>query len=309
MPMPHRTFAQLAKRRLIGKEGRERIREVSALLAELPDYKNGPYADLRKWLTSEIEESRVRSNAVHRDSIAVRREGAAQIALVGPPNVGKSSILQALSEIQIKTGDYPFTTLRPIPALTRIGGVLVQLVEIPGLIEGANEDRGGGRALLGVLRAADAIVYCTRVDADPEELRPVRAEVTLAGIEVPAFVAATRADEAKEGSLERLRAAFPDLEVVPVSVIDEASLDAFRDAVWRLTGLIRVRLRTLGQTDPDPLALDPGSTVEDVADWVHHDLVATFSGARVWGPSARFDGQRVGRDHAVLDGDVVEILS
>jgi len=308
MPMPHRTFAQLAKQRLMGKEGRERIREVNALLAELPDYKNGPYADLRKWLTSEIEESRVRSNAVHRDSIAVRRDGAAQIALVGPPNVGKSSILQALSEIQIKTGDYPFTTLRPIPALTRIGGVLVQLVEIPGLIEGANDDRGGGRALLGVLRSADAIVYCARADGDPEELRPVRAEVALAGIAVPAFLAATRADEASPDAIERLRAAFPDLEVVPVSVIDEGSLEAFREATWRLTGLIRVRLRTVGETDPEPLALDPGSTVENVADWVHHDLAASFIGARVWGPSAGFDGQRVGRDHAVKDGDVVEIL-
>jgi small GTP-binding protein len=308
MPMPHRTFAQLAKRRLIGKEGRERIRVVSALLAELPDYKNGPYADLRRWLTSEIEESRVRSNAIHRDSIAVRREGAAQIALVGPPNVGKSSILQALSEIQIKTGDYPFTTLRPIPALTRIGGVLVQLVEIPGLIEGANDDRGGGRALLGVLRSADAIVYCTRADADPEELRPVLAEVGFAGIDKPAFLAATRADEAGEGSVERIRAAFPDLEVIPVSVLDEASLEAFRGAAWRLTGLIRVFLRTMGEADPEPLALDPGSTVETVADWVHHDLAASFTGARIWGPSARFDGQRVGRDHAVHDGDVVEIL-
>jgi hypothetical protein len=308
MPMPHRTFAQVAKRRLTGKEGRERIREVRALLGELPDYKNGPYADLRKWLTSEIEESRVRSSVVHRDSIAVRREGAAQIALVGPPNVGKSSLLQAVSEIQIKTGDYPFTTLRPIPALTRIGGVLVQLVEIPGLIEGATEDRGGGRALLGVLRSADAIVYCTRADADPEELRPVRAEVVLAGIEKPAFLAATRADEASPETLARLRAAFPDLEVVPVSVIDDASLAAFRDAAWRLTGLIRVRLRTNGETDPEPLALTPGATVEDVADWVHHDLAATFVGARVWGPSARFNGQRVGREHQVHDGDAVEIL-
>ena len=308
MPMPHRTFARVAKRRLIGKEGRERIREVNALLAELPDYKNGPYADLRKWLTSEIEESRVRSNAVHRDSIAVRREGAAQICLVGPPNVGKSSILQALSEIQIKTGDYPFTTLRPIPALTRIGGVLVQIVEIPGLIEGANDDRGGGRALLGVLRSADAIVFCARADADPEELRPVLAEVTLAGIDKPAFLAATRADEAGEGSVERIRAAFPDLEVVPVSVLDEGSLEALRGAAWRLTGLIRIYLRTMGETDPEPLALDPGATVETVADWVHHDLAATFTGARVWGPSARFDGQRVGREHAVLDGDIVEIL-
>jgi small GTP-binding protein len=308
MPMPHRTFAAMAKRRLIGKEGAARSREISTLLGELPDYRNGPYADLRKWLMGEVEETRVRSNAVHRDSISVRREGAAQIALVGPPNVGKSSLLQALSEIQIKTGDYAFTTLRPVPALTRIGGVLVQLVEIPGLIEGATEDRGGGRALLGVLRSVDAIVYCARADADPGELRPVLEEVALAGIDKPAFLAATRADEAPPGALDRLRAAFPDLDVLAVSVIDEASLDAFRASVWALTGLIRVRLRSNGVTDEEPLALEPESTVTDVADWVHHDLGATFGGARIWGPSARFEGQRVGREHVVEDGDVVEIV-
>jgi small GTP-binding protein len=308
MPMPHRTFAQVAKRRLTGKEGRDRIREVRALLEELPDYRNGPYADLRKWLLSEIEDTRVRAGAVHRDSIAVRREGAAQIALVGPPNVGKSSLLQALSEIQIKTGDYPFTTLRPVPALTRIGGVLVQLVEIPGLIEGASSDRGGGRALLGVLRSADAIVYCCRATADPAELAVVKAEVDLAGIDKPGFLAVTRADEADEAALTRFRHAFPSLDVVPVSILDEASLDAFRDATWRLTGLLRVRLRSNGSIDPEPVALRPGAVVADVAASVHHDLAASFSGALVWGSSARFAGQRVGRDHPVRDGDVVEIL-
>jgi small GTP-binding protein len=308
MPMPHRTFAQVAKRRLTGKEGRERVREVNALLAELPDYRNGPYADLRKWLLAEIEDTRVRANAVHRDSIAVRREGAAQIALVGPPNVGKSSLLQALSEIQIKTGDYPFTTLRPVPALTRIGGVLVQLVEIPGLIGGATDDRGGGRALLGVLRTVDGIVYCCRASGDPAELGIVIDEVAKAGIEKPALLAATRADEADDTAIGRLAAAFPSMALLRVSVLDEASLDAFRAAVWALTGLIRVRLRKDGSVDPDPLALEPGATVADVADWVHHDLGASFSGARVWGPSARFDGQRVGRDHVVVDGDAVEIL-
>jgi uncharacterized protein len=309
MPMPHRTFAAMAKRRLIGKEGSARTREIRSLLAELPDYRNGPYADLRKWLNGEVEETRVRSNAVHRDSIAVRREGAAQIALVGPPNVGKSSLLQALSEIQIKTGDYPFTTLRPVPALTRVGGVLVQLVEIPGLIEGANDDRGGGRALLGVLRSVDAIVYCARADAAPNELRPVIEEVELAGIAKPAFLAATRTDEAPHDAIARLRAAFPQLEVIPVSVIDERSLDAFSEAVWRLTGLIRVHLRSNGETAVEPVALEAGATVTDVADAVHHDLATAFIGARVWGPSARFEGQRVGRDHEVLDGDTVEILA
>jgi small GTP-binding protein len=309
MPMPHQTFAALAKRRLVGKEGRERVRAVRALLAELPDYRNGPYADLRKSLLAEIDETRVRSSAVHRDSIAVRREGAAQIALVGPPNVGKSSLLQALSDIQIKTGDYAFTTLRPVPALTRIGGVFIQLVEIPGLIEGASDDRGGGRALLGVLRSADAIVFCTPAGRPAAELVIVRAEVEAAGIDAPAIVAATRADEAEPGAAEGVRRSFPDLPVLLVSVLDESSLDRLRDAVWTLTGLIRVWLRTNGATAAEPLALHPPATVTDVADAVHHDLAAGLTGARISGPSARFDDQRVGRDHVVADGDVVEILT
>ena len=119
MPMPHRTFAEVAKRRLVGKEGSERVATIRALLGELPGYRNGPYADLRKWLDNELERTRVRAKVVHRDALQVRREGAAQIALVGPPNAGKSSLLQALSDIQIRTGDYAFTTLRPVPATTR----------------------------------------------------------------------------------------------------------------------------------------------------------------------------------------------
>ena len=211
MPMPHRTFAQVAKRRLQGTEGSERVRVINGLLAELPDYRNGPYADLRKWLQGELERTRMRAKVVHRDSLAVRREGAAQVALVGAPNAGKSSLLQALSEIQIKTGDYAFTTLRPVPALTRIRGVLVQLVEIPGLIEGAADGRGGGKALLGVLRNADAIVFCQAAGGDPAELRTVLDEVAAAGIEKPALLAATKLDDAAPGDLDRLASACPDL--------------------------------------------------------------------------------------------------
>lgn len=309
MPMPHRTFAQVAKRRLVGKEGRERIREVRALLSELPDYRNGPYADLRKALQAEIEDTRVRSRTVHRDSIAVRREGAAQVALVGPPNVGKSSVLQALSSIQIRTGDYAFTTLRPVPALVRLGGVLVQLVEIPGLIDGASEDRGGGRALLGVLRSADAIVWCGRAGTDPAELRTVVDEVDRAGIVKPSLLTVTRADEVAGDVVAPYAAAFPGLAVLPVSVLDDAALDRLRESVWALTGLVRVRLRRTVDDAGEVIALPAGGTVVDAATAVHHELAAVAAGARVWGPSARFDGQRVGRDHVLAEGDVVEVLA
>jgi small GTP-binding protein len=307
MPMPHRVQMQVIKRRLVGKEGSERIRELRRILDDLPGYRSGPYADIRKWVNAQLEETRTRSRVVHRDSIAVRREGAAQIAFVGPPNAGKSSLLQALSNIQIKTGDYAFTTTRPVPALTRMRGVLVQLVEIPGLIAGAGEDRGGGRALLGVLRGADAIVFCHDASADPDELENVMAEVRAAGIERPSILAATKVDEADEAVLERLRSL--GLEIVPVSVLDDESVEAFRAALWRLTGLIRIFLRKHGEDVSEAVALRPPATVADAARSVHHQLEERCLGASVWGPSARFEGQRVGREHELADDDVVEIIS
>jgi hypothetical protein len=306
--MPHRTQMQLIKRRLTGKEGAERIRELRAILQDLPDYRNGPYADLRKWVMEQIDESHVRARVVHRDSIAVRREGAAQVALVGAPNAGKSSLLHAVSHVQIAIGAYAFTTLRPVPALTRIGGVLVQLVEIPGLIEGAAEGRGGGRALLGVLRAADAIVYCQDVQAPHTVLATVRAEVAAADIDRPALLAATKLDEADESDLAALRLAVPALPVVGVSVLDDASLDRFKEAVWRLTGLMRVYLRHAGRTEEEPVALPAGATVAAVAAAIHKQLGASCVAARLWGPSARFDGQQVGLAHPVQDGDTVELI-
>jgi len=307
MPMPHRTQMQVIKRRLVGKEGGERIKELRAILAELPDYRNGPYADIRKWVRAEIEGSQLRKKVVHRDSLAVRREGAAQIALVGAPNAGKSSLLQALSSIQIKTGDYAFTTTRPVPSITYIRGVRVQLVEIPGLIEGAHENRGGGRALLGVLRGADAMVLCQDATASLDSLRGIRAELDASGIEKRSLVAVTKLDEAPLSIVETI-VRETGLPAVGVSVLDDESLELFREAVWELTGLIRVFLRRPGVEEAEPQALRPGSTIVDAARTVHHDLAASCTGARVSGPSAKFDDQRVGRDHVLLDGDTVEVV-
>jgi small GTP-binding protein len=307
MPMPHRTQMQVIKRRLVGKEGAERIKELRTILAELPGYKSGPYADIRKWVTGQIEEARVRKKTVHRDSIAVRREGAAQIALVGPPNAGKSSLLQALSSIQIKTGDYAFTTTRPVPAVTRIRGVLVQLVEIPGLIEGASGDRGGGRALLGVLRGADAVVLCQDATASLDELRSVRAELEAAGIEKRTVVAVTKLDEATPELVAEISREL-GLQAVGVSILDEQSIENFRATLWNLTGLIRVYLRSPRGDEVEPRAFSPGATVAEAAHAVHHTLGETCSGARITGPSVKFDHQRVGRDHVLADGDTVEIV-
>jgi uncharacterized protein len=159
-----------------------------------------------------------------------------------------------------------------------------------------------------VLRNADAIVYCQATTAPSDELAVVLEEVGAAGIALPALLAATKSDDAGPEAVERVACAFPELEVVAFSVLDDESLDRLCEAIWRLTGLVRVFLRRGHEVDDEPVALHPGATVEDAADEIHHELAERFSAARVWGPSARFDGQRVGRSHVVLDGDVVEIV-
>lgn len=159
-----------------------------------------------------------------------------------------------------------------------------------------------------MLRAADAIVYCQDINAPHDALKDVRTEVAAAGITLPALLAATKMDEASEGALASLQAAVPDLPVIGVSIIDDESLVAFKEAVWRLTGLIRVYLRHDGITDEEPLALKPGATMADAATKIHKDIGASFRSARLWGPSARFDGQQVGRNHHLQDGDTVEII-
>ena len=186
-----------------------------------------------------------------------------------------------------------------MPALTRIGGVLVQLVEIPGLIEGADEDRGGGRALLGVLRGADAIVYCHDCGSAARRARD-GARRGRGGRD-----RAARRSSRPRRPTRREPSAHPDAPTsCPSPCSTTRSLDRFREAVWRLTGLVRVYLRDGG----DPVALRPPVTVADVARSIHHELGERCTGARVWGPSARFAGQRVGRTHELADGDAVEIL-
>ena len=87
-------------------------------------------------------------------------------------------------------------------------------------------------------------------------------------------------------------------------MLDDASVERLRETIWQLTGLMRVYLRD----GEHPIALQPPATVLDVADAIHHDLGARCTGARVWGPSARFDAQQVGRAHELQDGDTVEVL-
>ncbi|HYY48066.1 MAG TPA: GTP-binding protein [Thermoplasmata archaeon] len=145
-------------------------------------------------LKDELEVRRLKSGGGGR-SYAVKKSGNATVGLVGFPSVGKSTLLNHITDADSAVAAYDFTTLDVIPGLLEHRGAKIQVLDMPGLIRGASKGRGRGKEVLSVARGCDLIllmidVFETHVDVLVEEL-------ALAGIrlnERPADVTLTKAN-------------------------------------------------------------------------------------------------------------------
>lgn len=160
----------------------------------------------------------------------------ADVGLVGLPNAGKSSLLNAFTKKKAKVGAYPFTTLEP--SLGVLYGHV--LADIPGLIEGASEGRGLGHAFLRHIRRTRVIAHC--VSAEHDDVRKVydvvRKELACYDevlAEKPELIFLTKVDEVNPDDLRKKTEALATTgkEVVPVSILDDVLLKEARDRLVR----------------------------------------------------------------------------
>lgn len=264
-------------------------------------------------------------------SFHVKKEGVAQVALVGVPNSGKSTLLRQLTGAQPEVADYPFTTREPVPGMMQFEDVQVQLVEIPAIIEGSSLGRGLGARPLSAARNADAIALV--VDASNEPLRQMEtllSELWAAGVRLNRFagevvdgfeehseslvdrravIVATKGDlpGAEEG-FELLCGKYGErFPAVLVSPVAGSGPTEVKRLIFESLGLVRVYTKRPDEPPSErPLVLPKGSTILDVARAVHKDIARGLKFAKVWG-SARFPGQQVPRDYVLQDKDIVEL--
>ncbi|KTG10484.1 GTP-binding protein [Haloprofundus marisrubri] len=118
---------------------------------------------LKAKLSEKKEKLENQSSAGGGQGYAVEKTGDATIALVGFPSVGKSTLINAITNADSETGAYEFTTLNVNPGMLQYRGANIQVLDVPGLIEGAAGGRGGGREVLSVVRTADLVVFVLSV--------------------------------------------------------------------------------------------------------------------------------------------------
>jgi uncharacterized protein len=304
MALPPDVQKRLIRKRLVGLEGKARLKEIKQILEELPGYKTGDYGIIRKDLLKEIETTKTRSKIKHQDWLGVPRQGHKQFCLVGSPSAGKSSLLAKLSGMDIKTAEYEFTTLKPIPAVIKLNGAQIQIVDLPGLIEGATEDAGGGKRLIGIVKNTDGILFMIDLTKDSSKAQKVYNELIKAEINKPIIFIGSKIDssQAKE-NLTRIKKKFK--EILPISIITEEGIPELKKEIWDKSNLIRIYT-----DDPnEPMILDKDSSVQDLINHIHKDLQEEFREAIISGPSAKFSNQRVGLSHILQDEDKVKVVT
>ena len=333
-------------------------------------------AKLAKFKRELLEASKA-STGGGGEGFDVSKSGDARVGLIGFPSVGKSTLLNKLTETYSEVAAYEFTTLTCIPGVVKHKGAKIQLLDLPGIIEGAKDGKGRGRQVIAVGKTCNLIlivldaarpmtdklvierelegfgirlnksppdilvkkkekggVFVTRTVATPalsdetitaicKEYKMPNADVTLRSpgtadelidvlegnrAYIPCLYVLNKADEL---NLQELTILSKMPHSVFVSADREWNLKGLVERIWDELDLIRIYTKPRG-LPPDynePVVLPRKKcSVENFCNRIHKQIMKEFKYALVWGMSVKHVPQKVGREHVLLDEDIIQII-
>ena len=139
-------------------------------------------AKLAKLRTQAAEGAAKAAEKTKGEGFDVQKHGSARIAMIGFPSVGKSSLLNHLTEQESEAAAYEFTTLTCIPGQLYINGAELQLLDLPGIIEGAADGKGRGRQVIAVGKSSDLVLMVLDAQRGEEQKAKLTKEMENTGI-------------------------------------------------------------------------------------------------------------------------------
>ena len=305
----------------LAKTAPEKIVALEEMLAIMPKHKGTDHlrAELRRRI-AKLTQMSDKKSATHRASMVIEKEGAAQVAVIGLPNAGKSQLVSSITNASLDVAEYPFTTHAATPGMMEFENIKIQLIDTPPLAPQSIEFW-----LPHMLRRADALLIMVDLsDAPLAQMETITAQLEKMRIGIgvgeaeegvmlsqqKALIVGNKLDlDNNRKNYTALQNKYKEqLPVMAISAKEGTGLEELRFKTYQILDIIRVYTKTPGQKPDfnDPIILDRGSTMEDAASEVHKDFRAKLKYARVWG-SGKHDGIMVKRDHILQDGDVIEL--
>jgi ribosome-interacting GTPase 1 len=318
------TYYEAEKRLREARTVQERSEILEEMLTIMPKHKGTDKlrADLRKRIAKLKDEAQQKKGGARRESYFIEKEGAAQVVVIGPPNVGKSSLIASLTNARPEVAEFPHSTWKPTPGMAPYENIKFQLVDTPPISKEFMDPW-----MTDLMRRADILLLLLDVHSDPlqglEETLDLLAELRIfpKGFPIPPdlkkspitkrmLLVVNKVDGAVEEEDYRafLELSETRLPCLPVSLKNGYHLDQLLKEIFRVSDIVRVYTKAPGK-EPNreaPFVLPRESTLEDLASKIHKDFVSKLKFAKIWG-KAVFDGQMVQKDHILIDGDVVEL--
>ena len=241
----------------MARDPAEKLRLMREFLSLVPKHKGTAKlcAQVKRQmaiLRREIEEKKRRRTGRGGPKFFIEKEGAAQIVILGPTKVGRSSLLASLTNAKVEVSSYPFTTTEPIPGMMPYLDIQFQIVEAPALVRGAADGEGWGLQTLALARNADGLLLMVDLSNRPaEQLRLIMDELEKARIVTQKPKAQITIERKHMGfglrivimgklidctskDIEELLKAYRIRDAI-VKIQGEASLDDIEDAIFEST--------------------------------------------------------------------------
>ncbi len=297
----HPEFLEAEKRYLAAETKEQKITALKKMISHAPSHKGAENlrANLKRRLarlkyTNEKEARQKKSGG----KAGIKKE-ALQAVIIGKTRTGKSSLLSLLTNASPEISRSPeakFTTKSPVVGMMNFLGTDIQLIEIPAF-ESEHYDKG-------LVNSADSILILI---TDIKQIKEIEPDLTGAcGRKIIIF---NKADNLEEDEKRKLSSTLQSKKYnfVITSVKTGEGIGELKEKIFHSFSKIRVYTKEPGKIKSNkPIILQPDSTVKDVAEKILKGFSLKVRETKIWGPSSKFAGQKVGLNHVMKDLDVVE---
>ena len=218
-----------------------------------------------------------------------------QAVIVGKTNSVKSSLLSILTNAKPKISGTKFTTIKPVIGMMGVESVSIQLIEIPA-IDSDFYDKG-------IVHTADTVLILI---TNLEEIKEIEKQLKTEGKKI---IVLNKSDLLSGQEKRKISATLQSKKhnFVLVSTKNKKGIEELKNKIFQSFDKIRVYTKEPGKEKTKrPIILEPNATVKEVAEKILKGFSKKVKETKIWGPSSKFAGQKIGLQHKLKDLDIVE---